>query len=133
MLLGEGLHSLYNYTVRCFLVSSAVLQRCHSRGWTTLFPLYLFSRQLTMEHSAGGNPDPLIMLWPPWPSQLENRKQQTTACLPAPTTTPRLFQTTPPICLQYTPSQHPIITLVYTDALPVTKDICLHNNVITAM
>lgn len=82
MLVGEGPYSLCNYTViRCFFfsISAAVLQRCHNRGWTSLSPLCLLSRQLTMEHSAGGDPDPLIVLWQPWPSQLENRKTKNPA------------------------------------------------------
>lgn len=51
-----------------FCESSAVLQWCHNRGWNLLF---LLRRELTMEHSAGGDPDPLIVMWQPWPSQQE--------------------------------------------------------------
>lgn len=89
MLVGEGLHSLCNYTViRCFFCfflpdSFAVLQWCHNRGWTSLSPFCLLRRQLTMEHSAGGDPDPLIVLWQPWPSQQDDKKLHNTACWPA--------------------------------------------------
>lgn len=70
---------LYSHQMFFFSISAAVLQRCHNRGWTSLSPLCLLSRQLTMEHSAGGDPDPLIVLWQPWPSQLENRKTKNPA------------------------------------------------------
>lgn len=118
MLVGEGLDSLCNYIVRCFFfIYSAVLQRCHNRGWTSPSPLYLLSEQLTMEHSAGGDPDRLIVLWQPWPSQLEDRKQQNTACLPdcSPPPLPHASSKLhPPIYLQYTlnnPSS-PLFTLM---------------------
>lgn len=64
-------------------VSCAVLQWWHNRGWTSLSPLCLLRGQLTMGRSAGGDPDPLIVLWQPWASQLEDRKQQNAACWPA--------------------------------------------------
>lgn len=81
MLVGEGPYSLCNYTViRCFFFPSPLL---FCNGATIevgpLSPLCLLSRQLTMEHSAGGDPDPLIVLWQPWPSQLENRKTKNPA------------------------------------------------------
>lgn len=82
-----------------FSESFAVSQWCHNRGWTSLSPLCLLRRQLTMEHSAGGDPDPLIVLWQPWPSQREDKKQHNTACRPA----HHLFQTKTPIYHQCTP------------------------------
>lgn len=116
-----------------FSVSSAVLQRCHNRGWTSLSSLCLLSRQLTMEHSAGGDPDPLIVLWQPWPSQREDRKQQNTACWPAHPPPPPLPNYIPYTSTIHSP-QHPIITPIHSDAIPVTKDIFfLHNNVINAI
>lgn len=125
MLVGEGLHSLCNYTViRCFFffffISSAVLQRCHNRGWTSLSSLCLLSRQLTMERSAGGDPDPLIVLWQPWPSQQEDRKQQSTACWPAHPPPPPLPNYNPYISSMHSP-QHPIITPIHSDAIHALK------------
>lgn len=81
MLVGgrDGIHCVIIQSSDVFFVSSAVLQRCHNRGWTSLSRLCLLSGQLTMEHSAGGDPDPLIVLWQSRPSQLEDRKQQNTA------------------------------------------------------
>lgn len=130
--MGEGLDSLCNYTVRCccfffvvfFSIFSAVLQRCHNRGWTSPSPLYLLSEQLTMEHSAGGDPDRLIVLWQPWPSQLEDRKQQNTACLPGCSPPPLPHASSklqPPIHRQYTSLNTPSSPLF--TVTPATKDI----------
>lgn len=87
-----------------FCVFCVVLQPCHNGAWTSLSPVCLFSRQLTMGCSAGGDPDPLIALWP---SQLEDRKRQNTGCWPA--------HTPPP--------QHPIIRPIHMDAICASKHI----------
>lgn len=93
-----------------FLHSSAVLQRCHNRGWTSLF---LLRRELTVEHSAGGDPDPLIVMWQRWPSQ-QGKEETALNCMLAIPPLPPLSNYSPSIiriCYSST-----VIGLAYSDA-----------------
>lgn len=134
MLVEEGLDSLCNYTVRCFFffIYSAVLQRCHNRGWTSPLP------SLSVKRAADNGA--LCRRWPRPPNSavaavaLTAGGQETAeycmfARLLTPTTTTRLFQTTP-LYISPMHCQHPIITPIHTDAIPATKNIFLHNNAI---
>lgn len=59
-----------------------------------------------MERSAGGDPDPLIAPWQPWPSQREDRKRQNAACRPTLPPPPPLSHHDP-----WMAATHPIITV----------------------
>lgn len=111
--------------------SSAVLQWCHDRGWTSLSSLCLLRRQLTKEHSAGSDPDPLIVLWQPWTSQQEDKKTAQYCMLASPPPPP-LPNYSSYISLMHSPP-HPFISPIHSDASTVAKDISLlHNNVVSA-
>lgn len=110
--------------------SFAVLRWCHKRGWTSLSSLCLLRRQLTMEHSAGGDPDPLIALWQPWPSQREDKKNPRTLLHVArlyshqrPTQSKTLYKSSTHTSL------HPIINPLNSDVTTASVDLSpLYNN-----